>query len=144
MDVNENPVGIPENESIFSDTEFSTEVYDKHIKNARNILFGVAAVQLITALVSIYITAGHVIWPAQIIPLSVAVSFFLLGLWTRRQPFTAILLALIMYMAIWIANSIYDSSYIYKAIFFKVIILVYLVKGLRDARGAQEMAGLKR
>ena len=144
MDVNKNPVLPPGEESIFSENEFSTEVYDKHIRNARNILFGVAAVQFITAGVSVYITAPHVLWQNQLIQISVAVSFFLLGLWTKRQPFTAIVIALFIYIAIWIANSVYDRSYIYKAILLKLIIIGYLVKGLKDAKAAQDMAGLKR
>ena len=143
MESNENPETSPANEeSIFNENEFSMQGYDKHIKNARNALFIVAGVQLIAVLYSIFTTTGAVMWITAGITLAVALIFFLLGLWTKKKPFTAILIALIIYVGLWVADSIYDPAYIYKGILLKIIIIVYLVIGMRDAKEAQDMAKL--
>jgi hypothetical protein len=128
-------------ESIFNESDFSTEGYDKHVKNARNAIFVVAVTQLIFG--AFIILSGNKSEDAitTVISLSVIVLisliFFALGLWTRKKPYTAILCALIFYAALLLVDVIYEPMSLFKGILIKIFIIIYLVRGLGNARDAQ-------
>jgi hypothetical protein len=143
MENNNLPEETPEKnkETIFTEQEFSTQAYDKHIRQARNAIF-VAAGLLTLGLIILgatlpdyyeYFWIDCIIWGAFI------VAFILLGLWTKKKPYTAIVCALVLYALFIILNAIADPTTIYKGIILKIVIIVSLVKGLNDAREAQQM-----
>jgi hypothetical protein len=128
-------------ETIFSEHEFSMEGYDKHIRQARNACFAAAGVLLLNVIILAftvpddyaYLWLDVLIWGAFI------AGFILLGFWTKKKPYYAIVSALILYSVFIILNAVIDISSIYKGIIFKVAVIVFLVKGLKDAKAAQEM-----
>jgi len=124
-------------ESIFTEEEFSLEGYDKNIRQARNILFFLAALQMLLAIYLLYTSQGNAGWVSFAITTIVAVIFFLLGFWTKVKPYTAIISGLVTYILLWIGDSIFDPTYIYKGILVKIFIIIYLIKGLKDAKEAQ-------
>ena len=137
-----NKENITENanaETIFNEDEFSLEGYDKNIRQARNTLFFLACLQLLLGLFTIFTSHGNAAWITTAMTTLVAIIFFALGLWTKQKPHTAIIYALIIYILLWVGDSIFDPSYIYKGILVKIIVIVYLAKGLKDAREAQSM-----
>jgi len=62
-----------------------------------------------------------------------------LGFWTKKKPYYAIICALILYGIFIILNAVVDITSIYKGIIFKIAVIVFLIKGLKDAKAAQEM-----
>jgi len=132
---NNNEKNLPE--SIFTEEEFSLEGYDKNIRQARNILFFLAALQMLLAIYLLYTSQGNAGWVSFAITTIVAVIFFLLGFWTKVKPHTAIISGLVTYILLWIGDSIFDPTYIYKGILVKIFIIIYLIKGLKDAKEAQ-------
>ena len=126
-------------ETIFTEEEFSTRAYDKHIRQARNAIFVAAAVltlNLIIIGVAVpayyeYFWIDCLVWGAFI------VGFIILGLWTKKKPYTAIVCALVLYGLFILLNAFVDVTTIYKGIILKIVIIVSLVKGLNDAREAQ-------
>jgi len=132
---NNNEKNLPE--SIFTEEEFSLEGYDKNIRQARNILFFLAALQMLLAIYLLYTSQGNAGWVSFAITTIVAVIFFLLGFWTKVKPYTAIISGLVTYILLWIGDSIFDPTYIYKGILVKIFIIIYLIKGLKDAKEAQ-------
>lgn len=126
-------------ESIFSEEEFSLEGYDKNIRQARNILFFLAALQMLLAMYLLYTSQGNAGWISFAITTIVAVTFLLLGFWTKTKPYTAIISGLIIYILLWIGDAIFDPTYIYRGILVKIFIILYLIKGLKDAKEAQAM-----
>ena len=66
-------------------------------------------------------------------------GFVALGFWTKKRPYYAIICALILYGLLIALTAYVDISSIFKAIIFKIIIIVYLIKGLSDAKEAQYM-----
>jgi len=128
-------------ESIFSENEFSMEGYDKHIKQARNAIFFVAVILLINVIIlAVGLPAGYEylwldlgIWGAFI------AGFVFLGFYTKKKPYTAIVAALCLYAVFIILNAALDITTLYKGIIMKVIIIVLLVKGIKDAKEAQEL-----
>jgi len=128
-----------EQETIFSSNEFSLEGYDKSIKNARNALFVVAAIQVIFGIISAAAIGGDEALPLIIVTSVIGIVFFLLGLWTKSKPYTAILIGLILFVSLHVIEAIAEPSSIGKGIIMKVLVIVYLVKSINDAKEAQEM-----
>ena len=128
-------------ETIFTEEEFSTKAYDKHIRQARNAIFIAAAILGINVIILAatvpdyyeYLWIDFLIWGAFI------AGFILLGFWTKKKPYTAIVCALVLYGLFILLNAVIDISTIYKGIIMKVIIVVSLIKGLSDAREAQQI-----
>jgi len=128
-------------ETIFTEEEFSIKGYDKHIRQARNAIFiaaGILVLNLILLAVTVpdayeYLWIDILIWGAFI------AGFILLGFWTKKKPYSAIVGALILYIVFIIFNAVLDVTTIYKGFLIKIIIIVLLAKGLNDARQAQRM-----
>lgn len=127
--------------SIFTENEFSTEGYDKHIRQARNAIFWVAG--LLTFNVGVlYLTTeaySEYIWIDLLIYGLFIGAFVFLGFFTKKKPYTAIIIALILYTLFIVMNAVLDPTTILKGILFKIITYVFLIKGINDAKEAQEM-----
>ncbi len=128
-------------ETIFTQEEFSMEGYDKHIRQARTAIFAAAGILLLNVIILSatapygyeYLWIDWCLWGVFII------GFILLGFWTKKKPYTAIICALILYGLLIAINAWLEPTSIIKGIIFKIIIIVALVKGLSDAKQAQQM-----
>ena len=127
-------------ESIFTGDEFSMEGYDKHIRQARSTIF-VAAGILFASTVFLYLSAPSYdyIWIDIAIWGSFIGGFIVLGLWTKKKPYYAIIGAIILYSVLIILNAVIDASTILNGILFKIMIFVFLIKGLGNAKDAQNI-----
>ncbi len=128
-------------ESIFSENEFSLQGYDKHIKQARNAIFFAGGILLVNVLIMLmraeqyeYIWLDVLIWGVFI------AGFAFLGFYCKKKPYTAIVAALCLYVLFILLNAALDVTTIYKGILLKIVIIVLLVKGINDAKQAQELA----
>jgi hypothetical protein len=132
------PSAAPQEESIFQESDYSMEGYDKHIRTARNILFFLAGIQAL-GFFSIRDEEGIVLY----ISIGVIILFMLLfvglALWTKKKPFTALLIALILYVSLLITDAIIDPTDLYKGLILKIGIIVSLIAGLRNAKEAQDL-----
>ncbi len=128
-------------ESIFSPEEFSNKGYDKHIRQARNAIFAVAGILLVNLLIlGNSLPAGYEYFWFDIIIWGLFIAgFVFLGFWTKKKPYYAIIAALSLYGIFILLNAVLDVSTIFKGIIFKIIIIVLLVKGINDAKEAQEL-----
>jgi hypothetical protein len=132
------PPAEPHEDSIFQESDYSMEGYDKHIRNARNILFVVAGIQLLGLLtvkneddLARSITIGIIVF--------VALLFAGLAFWTKKRPFAALLTALILYGSLLILDAVFEPSTIYKGLVLKIGIIVSLISGLRNAKEAEDL-----
>ena len=128
-------------ESIFTEEDFSLQGYDKHIRQARNAIFTAAAILAINLIILVATIPGgyEYLWIDIAIWSLFIAGFLAFGFWTKSKPYYAIIGALILYSLFIILNAVVDISTIYKGIIFKIVIIVLLVKGLSDARTAQDM-----
>ena len=133
----------PENNqsSIFTEEDFAMQGYDKHIRQARNAIFVAAGLLLVSLLVLCFtIPAGYdYLWIDICIYGVFVAGFIVLGFWTKTKPYYAIISALILYGLLITLNAYIDVTSLYKGILFKIAIIVYLAKGLGDAKEAQAM-----
>jgi hypothetical protein len=74
----------------------------------------------------------------------IIVGFIALGFWTKKKPYYAIIGALILYGLSIGINACLDISTLFKGIILKIIIISLLIKGLSDAKAAQEMQQLNK
>jgi len=59
---------------------------------------------------------------------------------TRKAPMTAVIIALVLFIAIWILNiALAGAEYIFRGIIVKGLIIFYLVKGIGYAKDAEEL-----
>ena len=128
----------PAEETIFPDDEFSMEGYDKHIRNARIMLFVVAALTLL----SLFTLAPFDDTPKMIgavIVVAFAAVFIGLAFWTRHKPYSAILIALIVFCGLQLLNFLVSPESILQGWLVKLAVIVLLVLGLGNARESQRM-----
>lgn len=129
------------NVSIFTEEEFSTVGYDKHIRQARNAIFWVAG--LLTFNVAVLFIGADDIYEYMWVDLLVyglfIAGFIFLGFFTKKKPYTAIIIAIILYTLFILLNAVIEPMTIFKGILFKIITYVFLIKGINDAKEAQEM-----
>jgi prepilin signal peptidase PulO-like enzyme (type II secretory pathway) len=127
--------------TIFSGDEFSVQQYDKHIRQARNAIFAVAILLTLSVALMVATSPGsyEYLWFDLLLWGAFIVVFVVLGFWTKKKPFYAIVSALVLYGFFIALNAYLDPATIIKGILVKIIIIVFLVKGLRDAKEAQKM-----
>lgn len=131
----------PNQESIFSPEEFSLKGYDKHIRQARNAIFAVAILLFINLLVLCFTISEdyEYLW-IDILLWGVFIAVFvMLGFWTKKKPYYAIIGAICLYIIFIVLNAIFDISTLYKGIIVKIIVFVFLIKGINDAKEAQAL-----
>ena len=129
---------IPAEESIFSESDYSMEGYDKHIRYARNALFIVSGIQLI-AIFTLNAEEGLQKTIAIGIVVFIALIFFGLALWTKKKPFTALLIALIIYASLLIFDAILDPTTLFHGILIKAAVIIALITGLRNAKEGEDL-----
>jgi hypothetical protein len=129
----------PPEDSLFSEDDYSMKGYDKHIRNARIMLFVIAGLQLLP-IVLMGDVPSEVRWFVIGVSVLAAAVFAGLALWTKTRPYPALLIATIFYVGIIVLNVILSGpATILQGIIFKVIIIVLLILGIRNAREAEEM-----
>lgn len=126
-------------ETIFTEEEFSTVQYDKRIRQARNAIFVVAGAQVVMGTILAFLGPEETRYYTLAVVVFIGAIFVALGFWTKRKPLTAISVALALYAGLIILDAVLDPSTITQGIILKVLILVYLSKGLKDAYEAQKI-----
>jgi hypothetical protein len=106
--------------SIFTENEFSTVGYDKHIRQARNAIFWVAGL-LTVNVAMLFLREGEVyeyMWVDFLIYGGFIGAFIFLGFFTKKKPYTAIIIALILYTLFILLNAVIEPMTIFKGILF--------------------------
>lgn len=137
----QDPAPANASETIFSKEEFSMEGYDKHIRQARNTLFIAAGILLLNALIlfSKYPFDIEVMWLDYMLWTVYIGGFIALGFWSRKKPYYAIVGGLILFGVFILVNAIIEPATIFGGLIFKIAVIVFLIKGVNDAKNAQEM-----
>ena len=127
--------------TIFSEEEFSMEGYDKHIRQARNALFIAAGILLLNAIILFaqYPADIEVMWLDYLLWVIYIGGFIGLAFWTKKKPYYAIMGGLVLMGLFILINAIIDPATIVAGIIFKIAVIVFLFKGLANAKEAQQM-----
>jgi len=102
----------------------------KLIRKARNTLFFIAGITFLYGVVIFFIQDD----PATLIAAALmAVIYLILGFWSQQKPLVALVLALLLYVTNIVLSLILDPETIFNGIILKVIIIVFLAKGINSA-----------
>lgn len=109
------------------------EGYDKHVRNARIVLYVVAGLSLLGLflLKDMEDTAKNIMIGFVIF---IAGAFAFLGYWSTKRPFTAILIGLILFVILQVFNAIGDPSTLTQGWYVKIAVPLFLIMGLRNAK----------
>lgn len=129
----------PQEETIFNEADWNMQGYDKHIRNARIMLFIVAGLQLVPLLTIPADLPDEAKYLAIGLQLFFAVVFVGLAIWTKYKPFAALLTAMIFFVGIWVLGAVLNPGTIFSGLAIKIVLVVLLILGIRNAKEAQEL-----
>lgn len=144
-DILNNPVPEKKEEHAIADyyedvKKLEMQGYETGIKKARTALFVTAALLLIGEVISV--SAAGLAWTPLLIGIvAVEVGIFIaLAFWTRTQPYTAIVVGLIVFVLYWVLGIILNGpEAAVKGIVVKIIIIVNLAQAIKPAKAWQDM-----
>lgn len=116
--------------------DLSMEGYDKPVKKARNILFAIAALQLI-GIYFAFDQYGLARTIAIVLSVGISLAFFILALWTKRKPFDAIVTGLVLYSILIVSSAILDPATIIQGLIMKIAIIALLISAISNAKEVQ-------
>jgi hypothetical protein len=109
------------------------------IRKARNAIFAIAIIQLISELIGFSMTNTFTL-SALLVSLGIAAIFVGLAFLTKKQPLTAILIALGLFLGLWtFAIIVVGPEQLYRGILVRGIILYFLITGIKHAREAERI-----
>jgi hypothetical protein len=132
------PTQNPE-ETIFPESEFSMEGYDKHIRNARIMLFVLAGLFLLSLAALLPFDDNPVKMVMAAVIVLFAAAYVALAFWTKKKPYTAILTALILFISLEVLSFLLQPASIFQGWILKIIVILLLILGLRNAKESQRM-----
>jgi hypothetical protein len=129
----------PNDEPILQASDFSMEGYDKPVRRARITLFIIAGLVLISLYQVLPFNDDSARMIAAGIILLEAGIYVALALWTRKKPYTALIVGICFFGGTILLNAILQPVSIFYGIIIKIAIIVALIAGLSNARDCQRM-----
>ena len=114
--------------------------YESGIRKARNALLVTAGLLLLGEIIAAS-AAGVEVTPLLIGIIAVEVGVFVaLAFWTKKKPFSAIIIGIILFVLLW-GLSVYLAEGVSKAsgLVVRIIILVNLVQALKPAKAWEDL-----
>ncbi len=106
----------------------------KAINKARNMLFGLSILFILFSILLGAITEFNLV--VLITNFVVAGIYLGLGLWSRKNPFPAILTGFFLYITLLVSNAVIDTITIFQGLLMKGFVIagfVYGYKGVKDS-----------
>lgn len=113
----------------------------KHLKSARNLLFLVAALQVLDGII-LFFMFNNLRIPAEAMPMvylsfgtvfGFALAFFILGLLVPKFPIPATVIALVLFITLHAIYAMADPTSLLSGWLLKIIVIVVLVKAIQAA-----------
>jgi len=141
-----------EQTSVFdTDNELLEYDRDQHragVRKARNTLFIAGGLMFVVDMVLLLIQLNNLdgaeinytyLYGVVGLDILLLAAFIGLGIWTKRKPYTAILIGLILFCVVQLVAMIGDPTNIYKGVIVKLVVIVSLVSGLKKAKALQQL-----
>lgn len=107
----------------------------KETRTAKTIIFVFAGLYFCLGLFHGFVADD---FPTMIVELFICLLFLVLGAWSSKNPFGAILTAFFIYLTFQIVEVFIDPTSLFKGIIVKIFIIGAFVKGIRSAMEAQK------
>ena len=103
-----------------------------NMRKASNALFGAAVLYLVSGVVGSFQEA-EALW----VGVALGVVFSGLAIWARHQALPAIISGIALFVLLILVMAVLEPITIFSGILWKVLILVFLIRGLKSARDAR-------
>ena len=140
-----NPVPEQEpNQNVISDyyegyQKLELQSAENQLRKTRNAIFAIAIILFISDLITMGISDTFDI-TTLMVSLVIAAIFVGLAFLTKKKPLTAILIALTLFIALWIFTiAVVGPQQIYRGILVRGIIIYFLITGIKHAREAERI-----
>ena len=133
-----------EPESVISDylegyQQLELQASENNLNKARNAIFVIAALFLAGSLIQMAVSDTFSTF-GLVIAFGGAAIFLVLGFMTKKQPLGSIVVALLLFVGLWVLDIVVvGPEYIYKGIVVKAIIVYFLVTGIKHARETERL-----
>lgn len=112
----------------------------RKIKNAQTTLFVLAGLFFVVGIIYYFISGQNdLAFAVMITNLILAAVFLALGGWAKNKPVVAIISGLVLYILVQLISIVEDPTNIVKGIIIKIVVIVYLVRGLQSAMEAEKI-----
>ena len=127
--------------SIFEEVNsIRREQLAKVVKKARTSLYVISGIQIVFSFILYYFKNDNELAYYQLIAgCVISVIFAALGFLSNSKPYIALLIGLIIYSVLIISDAIYDPLTLTRGIILKIVIIVWLVKGIKSAYEIQKI-----
>lgn len=126
--------GTPEEQKQFS-INYTSQKYEKdivkdQIRNARIVLFVIAAFTLIYTIIAYFQDSDKVIFTINLI---LTLIYIGLGFWAKKKAFAAIFTGGLIYISIILLSAVIEPMTIFQGILFKIIFIIALTRAAYGA-----------
>lgn len=112
----------------------------RKIKNAQTTLFVLAGLFFILGILFYFISGQNDLSFAALIQNLILAGIFLsLGGWAKSKPVVALISGLVLFILVQLIAIVEDPANIVKGIIIKILVIVYLVRGLQSAIEAEKI-----
>ena len=112
----------------------------RKVKNAQTTLFVLAGLFFVFGVIAYFIAGQNDLGFAVLIQqLILAAVFLALGGWAKSKPVVALISGLVLFILVQLIFIAQDLENIIRGIILKVIVIIYLVKGLQSAIEAEKI-----
>jgi hypothetical protein len=109
-------------------------------KNAQITLFVLAGLFFVIGVIYYFLNKdSELAFAAAITNLILAAIFLALGGWAKNKPVVSIISGLVLYILVQLISIVDDPTNIGKGIILKIIVIVYLVRGLQSAMEVEKI-----
>ncbi|MFW0715481.1 hypothetical protein [Pedobacter sp. N23S346] len=118
--------------AIRNNQEIDLAELDRQVKSARNSLYWIGGVIGLWTLIGFFTSENaDDAFSLLIINIILVGGFCALGVWSKTKPAAALISGLSLYIIIQVLNAIVSPMTIFSGIIFKIIIIGYLIKGIK-------------
>lgn len=116
------------------DEEIDMFTYNKTLKQAGTTLYYLAGVFILSGLVYFFMHKDEEDVVAVVITdLIMAAMFLVLGAYSKKKPLACLISGLSLYVIVQLLNAIVDPISIARGIIIKIVIIGYMIKGIKSA-----------
>jgi hypothetical protein len=123
-------------------TAEDAQLLGQQIQTARIFLFVVAASTFLSGVLFIFLPkSDHSSWVDAVLIFLLAGAYFLLGIWTKKKPYTAMRVGLAITIAVILVPVVIRPSAFFDRWPSKLLSIAMLCWGLADSKDAQKKMG---
>lgn len=114
--------------------EIDLFTYNKTLRQASNTLYYLAGIFILSGLAYFFIHKDEEdVVTVVITDLIMAAIFLVLGAYSKKKPLACIISGLSLYVIVQVLNAIIEPISIAKGIIIKIVIIGYMIKGIKSA-----------